>query len=336
MKYATQAVSLLVGLGIGWGVAQWSAGREAAPSEAAPVDWVARIGDDYISAAEFEAEMKRRGGTRPGLFQDDVQKRALLDDMLLQRALVAAARQAGLDQQPETRRSIEQLLTSQFLQDTLRKEQKGVSVEEAEIKAYFDANAASYAVPARRRVAMIRIAVAPDADDATWQAAEKRAGEALRKAKAQAASTVHFGALAREYSEDQASRYRGGVIGWITDGRTEGYRHDARLLEAAFALTNAGDYSGVVRGTDGVYVARLVEVQARQERAYEQLRAGLEQRLMQERLLGIERAFRERTLDAAAIEVHESRLAKIQPPGPPASGEPSAPPALPVDAGAKS
>jgi parvulin-like peptidyl-prolyl isomerase len=333
MKFAGYALCLLVGLGGGWGLAQLGKPADV-PVDPVPPDWVARIGDDYVTPAMIEEEMRRRGGTRPGLFQDEAQKRALLDDMLLSRALVAAARKAGLDRDPETRRSIEQLLVSQYVRDTLRKQQQGVSVAEEEIKAYFDQHADEYTVPARRRVAMIRIAVAPDAPDEAWEAAEKRAEEALKKARVAGTSVPHFGAIAREYSEDTSSRYRGGVIGWLTDGRREGYRYDPALLEAAFALQKPGDFSPVLRGRDGVYVARLVETQAEQVRAYEQLRAGLEQRLMQERLAVIEREFRERTLDEAGAQVRESRLAEIQPPGPPDEAAPPTPPAMPVDAGA--
>ena len=55
---------------------------------------------------------------------------------------------------------------------------------------------------------------------------------------------------------------------------------------------------------------------------------------MQERLAQVEKAFREKTLDDAPIEVNESRLAAIKPPGPPASDAPLTPPALPADTGA--
>jgi peptidyl-prolyl cis-trans isomerase C len=336
MKYAMHAACLLAGLAGGWALAQWSADRAAPATSSTPTDWVARVGDDYVTAAEFEAEMRQRGGTRPGLFQDEAQRRALLDDMLLHRALVAAARRDGIADEPETRRSIEQLLTSQYLRNTLRREQRGVSVSEAELKEYFEDSVDSYTVPARRRVAMIRIGVAKDADAATWKAAEQRAAEALAKARAQASASPHFGAIAREYSEDQSSRYRGGVIGWLTEGRREGYRHDPAVIDAAFELARPGEFSAVVRGADGVYVARLVELQAEQKRDFEQLRAGLEQRLMQERLAEMEKTFRDRTLAAAAIEVREARLAQIAPPGPPAPSTPPEPPPMPTDAGAGS
>lgn len=333
MKYTAHALCLLAGIGGGWALSRYDAAPAVTP-DATPADWVARIGGDYLTPAMVEEEMRRRGGMRPGLFQDDDQKRALLDDMLLHRALVAAARDAGIEAQPETRRSIEQLLTSQYLQATLRKTQGAVNVSEAEVKTYFDKHAADFAVPARRRVAMLRFEVAPDATEETWEAAEKRAAEALAKARKLDKATLHFGTVAREFSEDVGSRYRGGVIGWLTDGRTDGYRWDRALLDAAYALDTPGDFSGVLRGKDGVYVARLVETQPEQQRSFEQLRAGLEQRLMQERLGQVEKAFREQTLAAAPIEVNESRLAAIQPPGPPASDAPPTPPAMPADAGA--
>lgn len=336
MKYAGQALCLLVGLGIG-AAAMHLHGRAGADVTAStPADWVARIGDDYITAAQFEAEMQRRGGSQPGLFQDEAQKRALLDDMLLQRALVAAARAGGMGDKPETRDAIEQLLVSQYLQDTLRAKQQRVVVSAEEVKAYFDEHADSYTVPPRRRVAMIRVAVAPDAPEPAWEAAEKRAGQALDQARKLGSGTPHFGVVAREFSEDASSRYRGGVIGWLTDGRRSSYRYDAAVLDAAFELGTAGEFSGVLRGKDGVYIARLVETQPEQKRAFEQLSAGLEQRLMQERLGVLDKEFREATLAAAAIEVRESRLAAIAPPGPPASHEPPAPPAMPTDNGAGS
>lgn len=330
MKYMGQALCLLAGIGAGALAMQAYHGRDTA-TPAAPADWVARIGDDYVTVAQFEAQMRERGGLRPGLFQDQAQKRALLDDMLLQRALVAAARRDGIDARPETRHSIEQLLVSQYLQQTLRQQQQRVTVSQEEVKAYFDEHADSYTVPPRRRVAMLHVAVAPGAGEDTWTAAQARAAEALQTAKRLPAGTPHFGAVAREYSQDTASRYRGGVIGWLTDGRRGDYRYDPAVLDAAFALAQAGEFSEVLRGQDGFYLVRLVETQPEQKRAFEQLRAGLEQRLMQERLAGLESEFRQSTLAAAAVEVRESRLQGIAPPGPPASTQPPSPPPLPGD-----
>ncbi len=328
MKYAAHALILVAGVAAGWALAR----RDAPPTAtgtAPPAQWVARLGDQYITQAMFEQEMLRRGGRQPGQFQDLAQKQALLDDMLLHLALVDAARRDGIDRDPETRRSIEQLLTTRYLQDTLRKRQNEVRVDDAEVAAFFEKNVDDYTVPARRRVAMIRIAVTEGADDDAWKRAETRAADALAKARALERTTPHFGVVAREFSEDQATRYRGGVLGWLTEGRSGDYRHDRALLDAAYALQQPGDFSPVLRGADGVYVARLVELQPRQSRSLEQLRAGIQQRLTQDRYQVIESEFRKRTLAAAPIERHDDGLAAIKPPGPPATDPVPQPPAMP-------
>jgi hypothetical protein len=320
-------LGLLAGIAIGLLIAHFS--RPVQTAEVKPADWVARVGEQYITPDMVRAELLRRGGMQPGQFQTDEQKRALLDDMLLHLALVDAARRAGLDQQPETRRSIEQLLTSQYIADTLRQQQNQVSISDDEVQAWFDQHSDSYSLRARRRVAMLRIAVPASADAATWSAAELRANEALDKARKLDNKTLHFGVVAREYSDEQSSRYRGGVIGWLTEGRQDQYRHDPVLIKAAFALQQPGAFSPVLRGADGVYVARLVETQAAQKRGFEQLRAGILQRLQQDRYQQIERDFRAATLNDAPIELRESALAAIEPPGPPARSTEPQPPAMP-------
>lgn len=319
---------LALGVGAGWLAArQWPA--RAAPPPPQSQDWVARIGATYIDVADVTAEMRRRGGERPGLFQDAAAKRALLDDMLVQQALVQAARDAGLDQESETRRAIEQLLVSRHLERSLRQTQQALRVDSNEVVAYYERHTADYAVPARRRVAMLRIEVAPDSPGPVWEAAEQRAREALGKVRALQPAVPDFGAVAIEYSADQASRYRGGSLGWLTDARRDSYSLDPALRDAAFALATPGDFSEVVRGADGVYVARLIELQAPQARPLEELRGGIAQMLLQQRYAATETKFRDDALAAADIDVREDRLAAIQPPGPPAPTEPTPPPAVP-------
>lgn len=319
---------LAVGLGAGWFAArQWPA--QEIPPPPVGSDWVARIDTRYIEARDVIAEMRRRGGERPGLFQDAAAKRALLDDMLLQQALVRAAREAGLDQETETRRAIEQLLVSRYLEGSLRQAQKSLRVDSNEVSAYYAQHADDYAVPARRRVAMLKLEVAPDAPGPVWEAAETRAAEAVRRARALPPPTTDFGAVAVEYSADQATRYRGGSLGWLTDARRESYSYDPALREIAFALTTPGEFSAVVRGTDAVYVARLIELQEAKPRPLEELRGGIEQMLLQQRYGAAEARFREDALAAADIEVREDRLAQIDPLGPAPPTDPLPPPAVP-------
>lgn len=326
---AATVVAFLAGGLSGWSLGQ----RGAAADEPAPAQWVARIGDQYISAQDFIDEMRHRGGERTGHFQEPEQRRQLLDDLVYRAALVQAAEQAGLTRQPALRRRIEQVISNRYVQDNLRREERGVQISDAEVEAYYQQHADQYAVPARKRLAVLRIGLEAGAGEPAWKAAMARLEEARGKVAGLQSGVPHFGSLAQEYSDDSASRYRGGVIGWIAEGRSDRYSHDPSVIEAARALQEPGSLSEVLRGRDGVYLVRLVESEPRQSRSLEQLAGGIRQRLLQERLETLERQFRQRLLGEVGVEVRESVLATIAPLSAPAAPDVPQPPAMPVDQG---
>lgn len=321
-------LGLAIGAVVGWlASAAWQ-GRSDAP---VPAAWLARVGDSYISEAMFITEMQRRGGNTPGQYQDMVQKRALLDDMVLRRAMVNAAYSEGIADEPDVSYLLDQTLANQYLQRTLRVQQQKVVVTDAEVRAHYDAHAADYLVPARRRVAMIQLKVSESAGEDVWKAAEARAREALAKARKLDAAVTNFGPVAREYSEDQASRYRGGMIGWISDGQLDRYRYDPVVLQAAVGMAAAGDISEPLRGKEGVYLVRVVELEPVRERQFEQLSTGIHQRLLQDKLRLAEEAFREALRKRSDIEIRETGLEQIVPLAPPAEAKPPQPPAMPAN-----
>lgn len=327
---ATAIVAFLGGSALGWTLARQ--GRDGdAPST--PEHWVARIGNEYISAAAFIDEMRRRGGERPGQFQDMEQKRSLLDDLVYRAALVKAAEQAGMTTQPDLRRTLDQVISNRYLQENLRRVDQVPQISDAEVEQYYQAHSEDYVVPARKRVAMLKIAVAANAGEPEWSAAMTRMHEARKKALALDHGIAHFGALAREYSDDEASRWRGGVLGWIADGRSDRYSYDRAVIEATRALEQPGSVSEPLRGKDGVYLVRLVESEARQTRGLDQLASGIRQHLQQQRIEAAAKQFRERLMHDVGVEVRESELAAIQPLSAPGREERPQPPAMPSDQG---
>ncbi|HET9049419.1 MAG TPA: peptidyl-prolyl cis-trans isomerase [Chiayiivirga sp.] len=322
-------IAFVVGGAVGWALAH----HEAAPTTAAPDRWVARIDDRYVSAEDFIEEMRRQGGERPGQFQTMEQKRQLLDDLVLRAALVKAADKAGMLDKPDMRRSLDQMVGNRYLQETLRKTQREVQVTDDEVKEYFTAHADEYTVPARKRVAMLKISVAADAGEPAWKAALDRMAKARSDATKLDASVPHFGNLARELSDDPSSRYRGGVIGWIAEGNRDRYSWDPVVLDATAKLETDGAISPVLRGADGVYLLRLVDNEPRQARGLDVLASGIRQRIIQQRLADTEATFRKSLMREVGVEVRDSVLASIAPLAPPASDHAPQPPAMPKDQG---
>ena len=333
--WSKTVLASIVGAFVVGGFAGWSIARsgDGSQGDEVPSRWVARIDDSYISEQAFIDEMRRRGGERPGQFQDMEQKRQLLDDIVYRAALVEAAQRTGLTDTPELRRALDQLVSNRYLQDSLRRAQAELTVSDEEVRRFYEQHRDEYTVPARKRVAMLKMTVSPQAGETAWNDAVKKMQQAAAKAAELEVSVPHFGALARELSDDPASRYRGGVIGWISEGRSDRYAHDRAVLDAVRALEKPGQISDVLRGEDGVYLVRLVESEPRQSRPFEQLASGIRQRLMQERLAETEAEFRRRLMREVGVEVRESALASISPLGPPAGPELPQPPAMPQDQG---
>lgn len=332
MKWAIPILCVAAGAAGGWLAArQWPV--ETAVE--APVDWVARVDDEYISSAMFIDEMRRRGGQRPGQYQDLAQKRALLDELLFRRAVVRAARAAGVDQDPEIVRASEQLLVNRYLKQNLAELQQSVRISDAEVRAHYEAEAERYAVAPRRRLAAIRIEPAQGESGPDWAAAEVRSEEVLASARALPESIPHFGALAQEHSSDPDSRWRGGVVGWLAESVDVEQRAglDPAALRAGLEIAETGGLAGPVRGADAVWLLRLVDRDPGRGRSFEELAAGIRQGLHQRRLAELEADVRSRLLSDVDTEVREPRLAAIEALGPPADEQPPQPPALPGERG---
>lgn len=308
-------IGLVTGAALGWLAAQYFDGT---PGVSAPDDWIARVGDDYIDRETFIAEMRRRGGNRPGQYHDIEQKRRLLEDLMYRAAMVESARDQGIDDQPEVARSLNQILVNQYVRKHLRPRQEAAKISDEEIRELYEAESDNYAIPARRRVAMVHIEVPDNAPEAARTSARERAEAALAAARELGDPVRDFGQVAREFSNDQASRYRGGVIGWIGEAAPNRYRHDPAVITTANDMDTPGAISGVLEGEDGFYLVRLVAYEPERKRSLEELSDGIRQRLMRKHYQQVEADFRAELLDRKQTEIRMQRLADIEPLGPPA------------------
>lgn len=297
-----------------------------------PDEWLARVGDQYLTRADFEDAMRRRGGAS-GQYHDPEMRSALLDQLLLNRALVQRALEAGIDRDPEVRRSRDQILINRVIQNDLRPRQQQIEIEASAIQAFYDQSADEYTIPSRRRVAMLFFELGENASDETRQEVVERAEAARAEALALEPPVRDFGTLARNYSAHQASRYRGGVLGWIGDGDPARYSYPEVVIETARGLSDAGQISEIVSDERGLYLVRLVDHEPRRARTLEELQAGIRQRLMRQRHLEVEQAFQEETLASFDIEIRDDALDRVTPPGNPRQQpDDRSPPALPATA----
>ena len=288
---------------------------------------LARVGDQTITVEEFRAAMAQRGGRIPGQFATVDQRQALLDEMIEQRVTLREARQEGLDQDPEYRATIERILTTQYLRTHLDPELEKIEVTPEEISAFYAAHRDEFLTPERIRAAWIFLAVSPKADAAQVEKTRQRLVAARDEAARLPAETRNFGELAKRYSEDAATRYVGGELGWIYAGQAESYRWGPELVRSAFALPAPGALSEVLRHEKGWYLLKLVEREEARPAPIEKLSAGIRSRILKERREAARAQFFARLLAGTTVSVDAARLAAIEPLTP--AEAPAPPPPLP-------
>ena len=270
--------------------------------------------------------MAARGGRNAGQFSSVEQRRALLDEMIRQRAVLAAARQSGFDQDPDYRAAVDRMLAARYLDATLDKKVMAIDATADEVTAFYDAHREEFLTPERRRAAWVFLGVSPKADEAQVKKVRQKIEEARAAAQKLPAGTAGLAEVARTYSEDSATRYTGGELGWLYLDQAPTYRLGEDLVHQVFALPQAGALSPVVRHEKGFYFLKLVTVEESQPTPIEKLRAGIRSRILTEKRAAAKEEFYRDLLAGREIRIDQEKLRAIDPLSQAPTGDQTPPP----------
>ncbi|MGH7788278.1 MAG: peptidylprolyl isomerase [Candidatus Binatia bacterium] len=305
------------------GVQQWSA-RSSTAGDSEVGEILATVDGHAITLDDFKAEMERRGGAEN--FQLPEARRQALDDMIELEVLAANARRQGYLDEYEMRRRVKSVAASRYREEHLEQPLLSVAVGDDEVRAYYEAHQEKYAIPAAAHAALIYVGHPRTVPQSrVTELAERAAtirGEALQQD-----ALEDFGPLAARYSDDQASRYRGGDVGWIEVGQRDS-RFAKEVIDALFALEKPGALSEVVATETGFYVIRLLATKAASVRPLAKVAAGIQQDLLREKRSETHDRLYAAAESAVSIDVDERRLAAIEVPRR-AIGSRRVPPPLP-------
>jgi len=279
-----------------------------APGHARVVEKIAAlVGDDIILQSEVEdraapllAETASitnpaERDARESAVRREVLERLIQDQMLAQQATELKLTVSG----DEVDRAIEQIkrdysLNDGQLKDELRKQGLSmvtyrqntkreilkyrvlniavgskINVGDSEVQSYYDRHMKSANV--QLRASHIFIAIPDDADNATVIEREKLAKSLL----ARAGKGDDFAKLAREYSEDAATRADGGDLGFI------GRDILPKPLEELLFSMHVGDIRGPVRADRGFHVIKLVDKRTKEAKPFAEVQDDIRVRLRQ-------------------------------------------------------
>lgn len=243
---------------------------------------------------------------RPSEFEADV-RRALLAEKL-QAAVSGWIRVSDADVETEYRRRNEKIKAELAI---FRASQFAGAVQptDADLTAHFSANRETYRVPEKRRVRYLavdaasqraKVTVTPAEIEAryrenlaTYQTPEQvRASHILLKTEgkdeaavrkvaesvlAKAKGGADFAALAKQYSEDEASQVNGGDLDYFGRGAMV-----KEFDDAVWAL-GPGQISDLVKSAFGFHIIKLTDKRPAVTRSLEQVRSQLEDQIRNEK-----------------------------------------------------
>ena len=244
---------------------------------------------------------------------DSPQARTEALDRLVERAtLAAAARQAGLERDPETAAQIESLLIARLQEVRLAPQLAAVKVSDEEVRARYDAQRESaFTRPETVRVALLWF------NTRGQQPLVDRYRPRLEQIRAEVIAggdsfpvTNGFGPAALGNTEHKPSRLIGGDLGWLELGPGSDPWHQT-VLDLAAPLQNPGDLSEIVAGKDGLFLVRLIERRAAALRSFESVSAEIRKGLIEEQRKRLQEEFTHRIISQAQPELFPATLAAL-------------------------
>jgi len=242
---------------------------------AAETGGLLRVGSEVIIQADLDYQLKEK---HDGRSDEETRSQALTE--LAERArLSQAARDAGLDRDPVARAEIARILSARLRETVLdpKLREANMPVPETRLRELYQSNLARFQSAEKRQVAVMWLN--PGADTERGKQYEEKLGQAREWLFSQSDLVQQpdqgFSTLSVDYSEHAATRFKGGVLGWIEaeDGGSGWSREVARI---AFLLAAAGDVSPVVTGSEGVFLVRFMAVKPGMTNSYEDVRNLLE------------------------------------------------------------
>ena len=152
-------------------------------------------------------------------------------------------------------------------QDTVK---KGITLNEQDLKSYYEQNAGRMGGQEERRASHILIAVPKSAPPAEREKAKAKAQEVLAEVKK---SPQNFAELAKKYSQDPGSAPNGGDLDFFTRGAMT-----KPFEDAAFSLKK-GEISGLVESDFGYHIITVTDIKSPKQRSFEEMKPELEAEL---------------------------------------------------------
>jgi peptidyl-prolyl cis-trans isomerase C len=273
----------------------------AAPAKKAGAGQVvlAQVDDVTITDGDMR-EVLARYASQPFVaarYSTPEKRKELLDSLVRYQVLALEARKRGYANDPEVVRVAKEKMVRLFTQQEIFDKVKPSDVPDADVERYYKDHAADYVRPEAVRASEILVK------------AKGKAAKVLAEVRALPKADVKaFRELVAKYSEDADSKPRGGDLMQFDRKSTH---YSPAVVEAAFALKEAGDVSDLVSTPQGFAILKLTERRPALSQSFDDSKAEIRRRLVDDLRNKHKKEFIDQARKLVKVEVFEDELAKL-------------------------
>ena len=220
---------------------------------------LARVNKEVITLESFDEKVKAFAALAPESkvkINTPDAKKTYLNDLVTQELLIQEAKSRGIDKQKEIKDAIDEFKKQVMIRQLVKDETRGITIDPAEITAFYDRYKKEFASP--QEVKVSEIVVASEAVAKEILIGLLQGGD--------------FAAVAKERSA-APSASSGGSVGLVKKGdKFDKYNEVISMLEV-------GQVSQIFKGPDGFYIVKVDERKGgtvpSMNEVYEQIKDGL-------------------------------------------------------------
>lgn len=246
------------------------------PASAGGDKIVAKYGDKQMTLADLEKIVSLETMGRQKL--DDLPENArevILQKIVRMLAMADYARSKGFDKNPDIREQI-RLLTDNFLASAYLKmnvaDKAGQNLTDEDLKVFYKTHQDDFKTPEMVKARRIVIRVDKGASEGAQKAAKEKADEIMKKIK----NGEDFAKLASESSDDEATRVKGGELGFVPKGKMV-----PEFDKAAFAA-KPGEVVGPVRTSYGWDIIKVEEIKPASVEPFDKVKDSVKEKAVAE------------------------------------------------------